>query len=271
MPELILTPNSDEVNTLSVIPLLRPNFECVYLYPIERGDISYVYVDNGNGADHYGIIGLVATQNFSISNVTSHALCKKENDTQVCTVENNIRIPGGPVANYGTAYPLTESFELYSYSWSADPDNYINWTIGNIIPIWVGLRLVSGGAGCEAQCTQCYLSLDVTILGEKVSNNSSYQPSDVVHVNQDYSVIAKEDQGRILFGSTTVQIKYKDPDGVEGTLTGDIIDQNAVVAPMPAATNNKTGKWWFKLYTVLAGGEILEGVPFFTNVQPEWV
>ena len=68
-----------------------------------------------------------------------------------------------------------------------------------------------------------------------------------------------------------ISILYKKPDGTEGVLNGVVIDSNRVLATFPAASNNMTGKYWFKLYVVLSGGEILEGIPFFTNVQPEWI
>ncbi len=270
MPSFILTPLAAGSQTnLSPIPIGRANYLCVDDYPNDLDTSSYVFAENGTLEDLYDSSVLISTLKLDISSLRVVSNCKRENTSQVCTVEPALR-PSATTYR-GDAQTLTESFVEYSNEWLVNPEDAAFWTLTAVNALEFGHRLVSGGAGTEAQSTQSYAEITASIIGEKVSNSSSYQPSDVIHLNQGYSIIAKEEQGRNLFGASTIQINYKGPDGVSGSLPGSIIDSNAIIAPMPAATNNQTKKWWFKLYAILAGGEILEGVPFFANVQPEWV
>ena len=119
------------------------------------------------------------------------------------------------------------------------------------------------------RCFQSYLKINFSYAGEVVSNFDSL-PSDEIHVNQDYSIVAQAEYGKMLDGCTTPQILYKDPNGGTGTIGAIVVDQDKLMATVPALTNSVAGKWRFKLYCVLPGGEILEGIPFFTNVQSRW-
>lgn len=269
MSSIILTPiAAGSLTGCTPVPGARANWECVNDYPENLGLESYVYVENGTQEDMYDMSVVQAGQRLKINNVGVVSRAERENNTQVCSAEVSIR----PVAatSRGAVETLTETFVEYLNGWTTNPETDLFWTIGEVNAFEAGMRLISAGAGCEAQCTQLYVDLSVSVVGEFIGNYSPFY-KDTVHVDQGYSVIAEEDHGRALFGATTVRIDYKDPDGVTGNITGDIIDQNRIIAPVTAAINNKTGKWWFKLYAVLAGGEILEGIPFFVNVEPKWI
>lgn len=227
-----------------------------------------MYEENGTAEDLYDMEQIVATQRVQINSVSIRGLCERENDTQVCTVEMSLR-PAAATSRV-TAVNLTTTFTEYLGTWTVNPEDDLLWTIAALNAIEAGCQLVSGGAGCEARCTQLYAWVDVSILGEYISNFSPFY-KDAIHVDQGFSVIAQEDQSRALWNATTVQINYKAPDGTLGNIMGNILEGTKVIAPVTAALNNQTGKWWFKLYVVLATGEILEGIPFFVNVEPRWL
>jgi len=107
----------------------------------------------------------------------------------------------------------------------------------------------------------------IELLGERVSNNSRYWPSDIIDIDQNYHVILIEDQSRSMITATSIVILYIDPNGASGSLAGSHVSDDGVVGYVSVGLNSIKGKWWFKLYAVLAGGEILEGIPFFVNVQ----
>jgi len=269
MSSIILNPiGVGSVTGCTPIPGARPNWQCVNDYPQSLEGESYVFVDNGTQEDMYDMSTIEALQRIKITSVAVIALAERENNTQICSAEVGIR----PVAatSRGAIEALTEIFVEYINTWNVNPETDDFWTIADVNAFEAGVRLISAGVGCEAQCTQIYINLTVAVLGEFITNYSPFY-KDIIHKDQNYSVIAQEDYGRSLFGATTVQIRYKDPDGVTGNITGDIIDENKIIVPVSAAVNNKTGKWWFMVYAVLAGGEILKGKPFFVNVQPEWI
>jgi len=268
MGSIIIKPNgAGSVTGLTAVPGARPNWECVNDYPESLMDESYVYTENGTQEDMYDMSVIQAGQQINIDSVAIIGLSERENNTQICSVEVCVR--PGAVTSRGAVEVLTEAFVEYMNAWNVNPETDLFWTIADVNALEAGIRLISGGAGCESQCTQVYVALTVNVQGEQVTNFGSFY-KDIIHINQGYSVIAKEDYGRSLFGATTIEIEYKDPNGITGNITGDIIDQNRIIAPITAGLNNKTGKWWFKLYAVLVGGEILEGIPFFVNVQPRW-
>ncbi len=269
MSSIILTPiAAGSATTLTPVPGARANYLCVADYPNNLGLESYVYEENATNEDLYDMSVIEATQRISIDTVTLHALCAAENLVVASTAE--VSLLPNLVISRGDAETLTAAFVDYVNEWNANPETDLFWTIADINAIEAGVRLDSAGAGTESRCTQLFVELSVSVLGEFISNFNPFY-KDVIHVDQGFSVIAQEDNGRSLFGSTTVRIDYKDPDGTTGNITGNVIDENRIIAPVTAAINAKTGKWWFKLYAVLASGEILEGVPFFVNVQSKWV
>lgn len=268
MSSIILNPTGvGSITGCTPVPGARPNWQCVSDYPESLELESYAYAENGTQEDLYEMSAIVAGQRIKIDSVAVIGLAERENNTQVCSVEVSLR--PAAVTSRGAVEALTEAFIEYINTWNVNPETDLFWTIADVNVLEAGMQLISAGAGCEAQTTQLYVNLTVTILGEFISNYPPFY-KDVIHVNQGYSVIAQEDHGRALWGATTVQIRYRDPNGAEANIDGDIIDQNRIIAPITAAINNQTGKWWFKLYAVLAGGEILEGRPFFVNVEPEW-
>jgi len=269
MPEIIQRPiAAGSATALTAVPGARPNWQCVEDYPLNLGLESYVYSENATQEDLYDMSVIQAGQRIDINSVSVRARCERENNTQVCTVETSIR-PAAATSR-GAAQALTEAFTEYLDTWSVNPETDLFWTIADVNALETGMQLISAGLGCEAQCTQLYNMIDITVQGEYISNYSPFY-KDAIHVDQGYSVIAEEENGRALHNATTVRIDYKDPNGVTGNITGDIMDHNRILAPVTAGVNNTTGKWWFKLYAVLAGGEILEGVPFFVNVQSKWL
>lgn len=271
MPIILIHPTGvGNANANSPIPVGRANWACVDDYPEHLDTDSYVYSENGTNDDSYDMSTIQTGQRIQINSVAPNALFKRENDTQAC--EGGVRIrTGGTSYLNATNATLTESWVVHSSAWAVNPQTALFWTIADINAIETGVRLVSAGAGCEAQCTQLYTELDVSILGEYITNYSPLFYKDVIHVDQGFSVIMQEDDDRPLFGAGTVRIDYTAPDGTTGNINGDIIDGSRVIAPVTAALNNQTGKWWFRLYVVLAGLEVLEGVPMFVNVQPAWV
>jgi len=119
------------------------------------------------------------------------------------------------------------------------------------------------------ECYQLYLGINFSYEGEIITNFDEVA-SDEIHVDQDYSIVAREEMGRSLFGCTNPKILYKNPEGITGELEALVVDQDKLLATMPAVINSLAGKWRFIFYCVLPGGEILEGIPFFTNVQKRW-
>lgn len=269
MPEIIQRPiAAGSATALTEIPAARPNWQCVEDYPESLGVESYVYEENGTAEDLYDMSTIQGLQRLKINSISVRAVCERENNTQACTVETSLR-PAAATTR-GAAQTLTEVFVEYLNTWAVNPETDLFWTIADVNGLEAGLQLISGGAGCEAQCTQLYNVLDVSILGEYISNYAPFY-KDIIHVDQGYSVVLEEDNGRSLFNATTVRVDYRDPAGTLGNITGDIIDENRIIVPVTAALNNQTGKWWFKLYAVLAGGEILEGKPIFINISPKWL
>ncbi|HUX56536.1 MAG TPA: hypothetical protein VMV77_06150 [Bacteroidales bacterium] len=267
MSFIFLYPAGAGDNTaLTAEPVALANWEATRDIYTTGGVISYVYNTAAIDDDLYVLDSIPTYLSIFVGSVTVYALCRKT-AAPASLFQILLRTLGSNDSS-STIEPSAVEYTLYSNVWHFNPTSGLPWTAEDLADLEIGVTLqnVSG-----ARCANIYTKVEVNFLGEKISNSSSYQPSDVIHVNQGFSVVAKENQGRSLAGSSTLQIKYKDPDGVEGTLSGLVIDQNALFASVPAATNTKTGKWWFKLYAVLAGGEILEGVPFFTNVQPMWV
>ena len=263
--ELYLKPlGPGSVTDLTAEPIALANWEAVNSILFDPTTISYVYNTVLTRRDLYDIDTIPSALDLSVSSVQSVCYCKEI----ASPGEVKMSVFVNASSYYSTSFPLTASFDYYRFTWLTNPDTETFWQLSDIQSMEAGVELTSA---TESHCAQLYLIVNVDVVGEKISNSSFYQPSDVIHINQGFSIISKEDQGRSLLEATTIQIKYKDPTGVEGTLTGTVVDQNAIFATLPAATNTKTGKWWFKLYAVLAGGEILEGVPFFTNVQPEWI
>lgn len=269
MHSLILKPNAAGSQTnLTAVPGGRANYQCVYDYPSHLNTEAYVFAENNTLEDLYDCGEMVATQNVSIENVSVNGVAKRENDTQACTAE--VEIYPATAAYYGDAETLTEEFVEYLHSWNFNPESDLFWTIADVNGIEAGCRLDSGGAGCEAQLTQLFVDVGVEIVGEYITNYSPWH-KDSIQVNQNFSVIAQEDNGRTLYDATTIRIDYKAPDGTEGSFNGDCIDGNRILAPVPAASNVTTGKFWFKFYAVLASGAILEGRPFFVNIRSGWI
>jgi hypothetical protein len=255
------------VSALSVIPLGRANFECVNDYPDSLQDESYVYAENATQEDLYAMTDLVATLPVEINSVTPTVRCRRDNALAACTAELSIN-PGA--ISRSAANALTEVYTNYTNEWAVNPFTDDFWTIANVNGLTAGMRMGSAAAGTEARCTQMFISVDVTILREVVTNVAGLF-SDDIHVNQMFAVHAEESSGRSLHGATTARIIGRDPGGTEHNYDGNIVDDTRILAPVPAADNTVTGKWMFSLYAVLAGGEILEGPPFFANVQPRWI
>jgi len=119
------------------------------------------------------------------------------------------------------------------------------------------------------KCVQLNVNVNFSYSGEVVSNFNDLS-SDEIHIDQDYTIIAQAEYGKSLHGCTTPQILYKDPNGNTGTIAAIVVDQDKLMATVISDVNIVVGKWRFKLYCVLPGGKILEGIPFFTNVQSRW-
>lgn len=243
------------------------NWERVNEYPTANFS-DYVHTGAGGAllVDSYIKDLVPVTPVITISKVRCRALCAESSNqaSQLEFVVDQLGFPASP----SPTFDLSTVPILFVYDWLEDPFDSTAWTPALLNARNFGPRL--NGVVSDAICYQFFSEVFFETPGERISNSSIYQPSDVIHVNQNYSVFAREERGRSLIGATTARIDYIDPDGVEGSLAGWIIDNGTLLGFMPVATNSKTGKWRFKLYAVLPGGEIMEGVEFFTNVQLEW-
>ena len=271
MPSIILTPAAAAATGLSVVPALRPNWECVSAYPDNLGIDSYVYIVNNTGNDFYQRTVIPSNLLISIHYLSVTARCKAENAAAACTAEPGINIIA--TTSYGDIVTLTTSWQDISHYWYVNPHTVNFWSLTEpTFPAsYIGIRLASAAAGTEAQCTQVYGSIYFEIIGEVVTNFFPFY-HDSIHIGHAFSVFAQEDNGRPLYNTTTRQIAYRSPDGATGVLNAAIVDSNKLLCTIPAALNNQLGKWHFQLLAVNIGGmsETYRGKPFFVNVCSQW-
>lgn len=67
--------------------------------------------------------------------------------------------------------------------------------------------------------------------------------------------------GGSLVGATVNNILYKDPDNIKGTWVG-VISGTTIYYDVPAAVNNKAGKWEFQVEVSIGGSSFLGEVAY---------
>jgi hypothetical protein len=90
--------------------------------------------------------------------------------------------------------------------------------------------------------------LDVTLSGKIVYNDAS-GISDVIFKGEAFFIIFNTYENCLfsvypLIGSSLL-FNYRKPSGATGTITAYPMHERTIIARMPAATNNETGKWFF--------------------------
>jgi len=277
MSTIILLPDGSDIggwiNNLTPEPsdAVTYNYNKVNYFPdpihlFDKG----VYCVNNALFDFYACSNLASDLLISFNSISVFTNCAKDDATDNCYVEQakSTQPESLPleIASVPIELNLDSNNNLSSFTWISNLLEPLD--ISSINSTKYGLRLTSSGVTSKAFCNQLYVSVDVDVVGEIASNIIE---SDVIHVNQNFSVIIQEDKGRSLFNATSINILYKKPNGVEGSIDVNVIDANRIIGTFPSSLNDMTGKYWFKLYAVMETSVILEGVPFFTNIQPEWI
>ena len=262
----IARPSANALVSLSPIPVARANYLCLNDYPRHLFAESYVFAENATAADAYDISQIVSTLNIQIESVTVKAVCQAENALNACTAEMALRIAATSYFS-GVVEALTINWTEFSATWLSNPDTNDFWTIADINALEAGLQLISGGAGTEARCTQLYLEISFSILGEKISPINALV-SDKIFKDQGFSIIIQLPTSTALHETgNTNAILYEAPDGSTGSLNAIVIDTNRLFASIPKATISEAGKWIFKGLITLASGEVIETENTFVNVS----
>jgi hypothetical protein len=251
---------------LTEIPAARPNWQCVDDYPDNLGDESYCYSENGINADAH-TIRQIEDLSYKINSVRVVTLCRAEN-----LVNASEAVPGfftGGVWYWGDAVILDVVYEVIEGSWTVNPDTALFWDRADLATLNAAIQLTSAGVGTEARVTQMYLEIDVTPLGETVTNISG-QHSDPIFVDQGFNVLLELDETADIFDATAVEISYRDPQGNELNLDAEIFDGTMVFTTVPANLNTVAGKWRFKPIITLASGAVIEGREKMVNVREQW-
>jgi len=272
MSYIILFPAANNVVQHTPFPAAGQNFNVVSNYPIEPEDFSYVEnaAAPGTHQDSYTRAPLLVL-NLDINSIEVIVSAKRSGAAAGAYTCSPLYIAGG-ITTYSPA-PLLVPYTSYSwlsYQFLLNPVTGKKWNIttANLITAF-GFKNITTAAN-TIKINNAYLKINVSVLGEYVSNFSPYL-NDTIQPNQDFSIIADSPGSRNLLRCTDPKIFYKLPSGVESSLDASIIDETKLIAKMPAATNTMAGKIMFKLICTLPSGQILEGNPFFTNVISRWV